>query len=637
PCLLFLKTSRFSKIITYPTPTNLTSFTSSKPKTSLIITINSKIHHSLLFHNSTTTMSSLQFNPHPLPPSPLLTTNISSFSPTSLSIFYNHHHLLRFNLKTLKNHRVFAMSSNSTFKMNLNEYLVTLDKPLGIRFGLTSNGKIIVHSLAKGGNAEKSRIIMVGDTLKKAGDSSQNSLVEIKDVGDAQKVLNEQTSSFSLVLERPASTFPIQLLHNKTNDLEIVYNRGRVPIVTWNKTLLASNLQPSGESCGSSGFSMFNSKFLNSSGSKLLGNQNQHAITHGERNSFTEQTIQLACVFTEEACGDGDWAHGSFPLEEYIKALDRSKDEMYYNHCLGMRYSKITEQIYVGSCIQTDDDVEALSKVEGVTAVLNFQSGTEAENWGINVKSINDSCQRNNILIINYPIRDGDSYDMRKKLPFCVGLLLRLLRKNLRVFVTCTSGFDRSPACVIAYLHWMTDVSLHAAYTWVTGMHTCRPDRPAIAWATWDLIAMVERGEHNGPPTHAVTFVWNGHEGEDVNLVGDFTVNWKEPLKAKHRGGSRHEVEVKLPQGKYYYKFIVNGQWKHSTSSPAERDESGNVNNIIIIGETASVRPSVQHQQKDANVVKVMERPLNEKERFMLAKAARCIAFSICPLRLAPK
>lgn len=27
---------------------------------------------------------------------------------------------------------------------------------------------------------------MVGDTLKKAGDSSQNNLVEIKDVGDTQ-------------------------------------------------------------------------------------------------------------------------------------------------------------------------------------------------------------------------------------------------------------------------------------------------------------------------------------------------------------------------------------------------------------------------------------------------------------------
>lgn len=42
---------------------------------------------------------------------------------------------------------------------------------------------------------------------------------------------------------------------------------------------------------------------------------------------------------------------------------------------------------------------------QGVTAVLNFQSGIEAENWGINSTSINESCQRSNILLINYPIR----------------------------------------------------------------------------------------------------------------------------------------------------------------------------------------------------------------------------------------
>lgn len=141
--------------------------------------------------------------------------------------------------------------------------------------------------------------------------------------------------------------------------------------------------------------------------------------------------------------------------------------------------------------------------------------------------------------------RDGDSFDLRKKLPFCMGLLLRLLKKNHRVYVTCTSGFDRSPTCVIAYLHWMTDTSLHAAYNFVTGLHLCRPDRfvspttlfvrcltmilncerlkvylkskcrPAIAWATWDLIAMVENGKHDGPATHAVTFVWNGQEVSD--------------------------------------------------------------------------------------------------------------------------
>jgi hypothetical protein len=42
---------------------------------------------------------------------------------------------------------------------------------------------------------------------------------------------------------------------------------------------------------------------------------------------------------------------------------------------------------------------------QGVTAVLNFQSGIEAENWGINSNLINESCQKFNILMINYPIR----------------------------------------------------------------------------------------------------------------------------------------------------------------------------------------------------------------------------------------
>ncbi|KAL1538568.1 Phosphoglucan phosphatase lsf1, chloroplastic [Salvia divinorum] len=452
--------------------------------------------------------------------------------------------------------RVFA-----ELKMNLNEYMVTLEKPLGIRFAKSADGKVFVHALQKGGNAEKSRIIMVGDTLKKAGESG-GKLVEIKDFRDTESLAKEKSGAYSLVLERPFAPFPIHQLH-LMDDIDI--------------------------------------------------------------------------LFTDEASENAEWGHGNFPLEEYAQALDRSKEELYYNHFLGMRYSKITEQIYVGSCIQTKEDVQTLSTTAGVTAVLNFQSTSEAANWGLDLNSINESCQNSNILMVNYPIRDADSFDMRKKLPFCVGVLLRLLKKNHRVYVTCTTGLDRSPSCVIAYLHWMTDTSLHAAYNFVTGLHSCRPDRPAITWATWDLIAMVENGTHDGPATHAVTFVWNGNEGEEVYLVGDFTENWKEPIKATHKGGPRHEVEIRLPQGKYYYKFITNGDWRHSTFSPTERDQSGNLNNVIVVGDTASVKPTVQPQKKDSNIVKVIERPLTENERFMLAKSARCVAFSVCPIRLAPK
>lgn len=85
--------------------------------------------------------------------------------------------------------RVYAMSpssKNSTFKMNLNEYMITLEKPFGIRFALSVDGEVFVHSLKKGGNAEKSRIIMVGDTLKKASESAGGRLIEIKDFGDTE-------------------------------------------------------------------------------------------------------------------------------------------------------------------------------------------------------------------------------------------------------------------------------------------------------------------------------------------------------------------------------------------------------------------------------------------------------------------
>lgn len=299
----------------------------------------------------------------------------------------------------------------------------------------------------------------------------------------------------------------------------------------------------------------------------------------------------------------------------------------------------ITEQIYVGSCIQSESDVRKLLNM-GITAVLNFQSESERANWGINSRVINESCCNSNILMVNYPIREVDSVDLRKKLPFSVGLLLRLLRKNHRIFVTCTTGFDRSPACVIAYLHWIQDTALSAAHNFVTGLHSCRPDRPAIVWATWDLIAMAENGKIDGPPTHVVNFVWsNGcREGEEVCLVGDFTGNWKESIKAVHKGGLRYEAEVRLRHGKYSYKFIIGGQWKHSTSLPTERDEHGNVNNVIRVGDVARIRPTPNELHiKDPTVVKVIERQLTEDERFMLAFAARRIALAICPINLSPK
>ncbi|KAK3121597.1 hypothetical protein QOZ80_8BG0656940 [Eleusine coracana subsp. coracana] len=518
--------------------------------------------------------------------------------------------------------------------MRLNEYMVTVDRPLGVRFALGVDGRVFVHSLRKGGNAEKSRIIMVGDTLKKAGGSE--GLVTIKDLGDTEIALKDKSGPCSLILERPFAPFPIHQLH-QNEDYHLLFNKGRVPVTSWNGALLSTKLSESSEGAGKPGFAIFSPKMLTSQGWGLVSSE-KGGLNQSSTN-LANRISEIVGLYSDEDDVSAEWAHGSFPLEEYIKALDRAKGELYYNHSLGMQYSKITEQIFVGSCIQTEKDVKMLSETVGITAVLNFQSESERINWGINSEAINNSCRENNILMINYPIREVDSMDLRKKLPFCVGLLLRLIRKNYRIYVTCTTGYDRSPACVISYLHWVQDTPLHIAYKFITGLHSCRPDRAAIVWATWDLIALVENGRHDGSPTHSVCFVWNsGREGEDVELVGDFTSNWKDKVRCNHKGGPRYEAEVRLRHGKYYYKFIVGGQWRHSSSLPTETDEHGNVNNVIRVGDIARIRPAPsQLHIRDPTVVKVIERALTEDERFSLAFAARRMAFAICPIRLSPK
>ncbi|KAM0904555.1 hypothetical protein ACQ4PT_017085 [Festuca glaucescens] len=529
-----------------------------------------------------------------------------------------------------------AAAAAAAGRMNLNEYMVAVDRPLGLRFALAVDGRVFVHSLKRGGNAEKSRIIMVGDTLKKAGNDQSEGLVNIKDLGDTEMALKEKSGPCNLILERPFAPYPIHQLH-QNEDYHILFNRGRVALATWNSALLSSKLNDSSSGNGNSGFAIFSPRLLSSQGWAVLSSE-KDGLNRRSTN-LANRITEIVGFYSDEDDMDAEWAHGSFPLEEYIKALDRAKGELYYNHSLGMQYSKITEQIFVGSCIQTEKDVKMLSETVGITAVLNFQSESERTNWGINSEAINNSCRQNNILMINYPIREVDSMDLRKKLPFCVGLLLRLIRKNYRIYVTCTTGYDRSPACVIAYLHWVQDTPLHIAHKFITGLHSCRPDRAAIVWATWDLIALVENGKHDGTPTHSVCFVWNsGREGEDVELVGDFTSNWKDKLKCNHQGGSRYEAEVRLRHGKYYYKFIVGGNWRHSTSLPSETDEHGNVNNVIRVGDIARILPAPsQLQIRDPSVVKVIERALTEDERFSLAFAARCMAFAICPIRLSPK
>ena len=153
-------------------------------------------------------------------------------------------------------------------------------------------------------------------------------------------MLKEKKGCFSLVLERPFSPFPIQELL-LMNDLDILFNRGRVPVATWSKTLVASAVMGSCSNNGNSGFVVFSPKFLQSKAWKILNNENGNTHPLVQLNTYPAPLSQLICISMEEDSSDAEWTHGSFPLGEYTKAIDRSKGEIYYNHSLGMQYSKV--------------------------------------------------------------------------------------------------------------------------------------------------------------------------------------------------------------------------------------------------------------------------------------------------------
>ncbi|KAF5232985.1 hypothetical protein FANTH_12736 [Fusarium anthophilum] len=76
------------------------------------------------------------------------------------------------------------------------------------------------------------------------------------------------------------------------------------------------------------------------------------------------------------------------------------------------------------------------------------------------------------------------------------------------------------------------------------------------------------------------TFKWE-HPADEVYVTGTFD-NWTKSVQLEKEGNVFSKtVDLKEPEGKIYYKFIVDGNWIINQSAPNEPDLEGNVNNFI--------------------------------------------------------
>ncbi len=150
-------------------------------------------------------------------------------------------------------------------------------------------------------------------------------------------------------------------------------------------------------------------------------------------------------------------------------------------------YDQIFPELMIGSYPQSEEDVRQLHE-SGVTAVLNLQTDADLDYLGVDWPALEAAYWKYGIQLRRVPIIDHDPIDLREKLPQAVRTLSQLLAAEHTVYVHCTAGVGRSPAVVIAYLHWCRGWDLDRAVTYVKQHRPCSPSLEAIRGATGDLL-----------------------------------------------------------------------------------------------------------------------------------------------------
>ncbi|KAF4965942.1 hypothetical protein FSARC_6303 [Fusarium sarcochroum] len=87
------------------------------------------------------------------------------------------------------------------------------------------------------------------------------------------------------------------------------------------------------------------------------------------------------------------------------------------------------------------------------------------------------------------------------------------------------------------------------------------------------------------------TFKWE-HPADEVYVTGTFD-NWTKSVKLEKKDNVFSKtVDLEEPDGKIYYKFIVDGNWIINQSAPNEPDTEGNVNNFVTPDQLTSESPA---------------------------------------------
>lgn len=176
-------------------------------------------------------------------------------------------------------------------------------------------------------------------------------------------------------------------------------------------------------------------------------------------------------------------------------------------------WSRLTPQLFIGSCPMSMRDIERIQAGTGATALLSVQHDECLRQFAIDYPAFVRYGESLGLVMARSPMRDFDPPDMRRNLPAAVHALAGLLAGGHRVYVHCTAGIGRGPLTVLGYLAFIEGYSPEGAIEWIRGrrsdiapnweaFHGCRQDlveqhRQRIAERAWALYE--RRRQHRLP------------------------------------------------------------------------------------------------------------------------------------------
>lgn len=129
-----------------------------------------------------------------------------------------------------------------------------------------------------------------------------------------------------------------------------------------------------------------------------------------------------------------------------------------------LNWSEIRHDLVIGACPMTTEDIDAIHRETGATALLSVQCDECRSAFDIDYEEHRRHGRRTGVVLVNAPMRDFDPADQRRRLPQAVASLHNLLRERHKVYVHCTAGINRSPLTVLGYLSFVESMPKEAAH-----------------------------------------------------------------------------------------------------------------------------------------------------------------------------